>query len=162
MSTKPTFTEKQYLGRDFNRISIRVVMIIFAFAAYFVTENRERNADLFLIVGFAILVVSIIMLFMVHYRTTVKNKSVILDGLWTTKLVKIDLNSIVKVEKRPYSSYFINNPVYNLHQKGKVRFYANGKDAVGLTDRDGLEYIIGTQCQQELEQAILKEMNTNH
>jgi hypothetical protein len=158
MSTKPSFTEKQYLGRDFNRISIRVVMIIFAFGAYFVTENRDRNGDLFLIVGFAILLVSIIMLFMVHYRTTVQNKSLILDGLWTTKLVKIDLNSIVKVEKRPYSKYLLNNPVYNLHQKGKIRFYAGGKDAVCLTDRDGLEYIIGTQCQQELEQAILQEM----
>lgn len=159
MTNKPAFTEKQYLGRDFNRISIRVVMIIFAFAAYFVTENRDRNGELFLIVGFAILIVSILMLFMVHYRTTVNNKSVILNGLWTTKLVKIDLNSIVKVEKRPYSSYLINNPVYNLHQKGKIRFYAGGKDAVALTDRDGLEYIIGTQLPDELEKAIRTEMS---
>ena len=152
------FTEKQYLGRDFYRISIRVVMMLFVFSAYFVTENRDRNGELFLIVGFAILVVSIVMLFMVHYRTTVQNKSIILDGLWTTKLVKIDLNSIVKVEKRPYSSFMINNPVYNLHQKGKIRFYAGGKDAVGLTDRDGLEYIIGTQCQDELAEAINNAM----
>lgn len=158
MTTKPAFTEKQYLGRDFNRISIRVVMMIFAFAAYFVTENRDRNGDLFLIVGFAILIVSIIMLFMVHYRTTVQNKSVVLDGLWTTKLVKIDLNSIVKVQRRPYSSYLLNNPVYNLHQKGKIRFYAGGKDAISLTDRDGLEYIIGTQCPEEFEKALSDEM----
>jgi hypothetical protein len=158
MSTEPTFTEKQYLGRDFNRISIRVVMMIFAFTAYFVTENRDRNGDIFLIVGFGILIVSILMLFMVHYRTTVKGGSVILDGLWTTKLVKIDLNSIVKVERQPYSSFLINNPVYNLHQKGKIRFYAGGKDAVVLTDRDGLQYIIGTQCQDELERAIKAEM----
>jgi hypothetical protein len=158
MTTEAVFTEKQYLGRDFNRISIRAVMIVFAFAAYFVTENRDGNGDLFLIVGFVILIVSILMLFMVHYKTTVQNKSVILDGLWTTKLVKIDLNSIVKVSKRPYSSYLINNPVYNLHQKGKIRFYAGGKDAVSLIDRDGLEYIIGTQCQEDLEQAIISEM----
>ncbi len=69
----------------------------------------------------------------------------ILDGLWTTRLVKIDLNSIVKVERTKYSSYIINNPVYNLHTKGKIRFYAGGKEAISLTDRDGLEYIIGTQ-----------------
>lgn len=161
MTTKPAFTEKQYLGRDFNRISIRVVMMIFAFAAYFVTENRDRNGDLFLIVGFAILIVSIFMLFMVHYRTTVQNKSVILDGLWTTKLVKIDLNSIVKVQRRPYSSYLLNNPVYNLHQKGKIRFYAGGKDAISLTDRDGLEYIIGTQCPEEFEKALVDEMKNS-
>ena len=158
MTNTSTFTEKQYLGRDFNRISIRVVMIIFAFAAYFVTENRDRNGELFLIVGFSILIVSILMLFMVHFRTTIKNKSVILDGLWTTKLVKIDLNSIVKIEKKPYSTFLINNPVYNLHQKGKIRFYAGGKDAVSLTDRDGLEYIIGTQHQDEFEKAIRDAM----
>lgn len=160
MTDKATFTEKQYLGRDFNRISIRVVMILFAFVAYFVTENRDRNGELFLIVGFSILIVSIFMLFMVHYRTTVKNKSVVLDGLWTTKLVKIDLNSIVKVEKKPYSAFLINNPVYNLHQKGKIRFYAGGKDALSLTDRDGLEYIIGTQHQDEFEEAIKTEMQS--
>ena len=158
MTTEPSFTEKQYLGRDFNRISIRVVMIIFCFAAYFVTENRDRDGDLFLIVGFAILIASVCMLFMVHYRTTVQNKSIILDGLWTTRLIKIDLNSIVNVQKRPYSSYLLNNPVYNLHQKGQIRFYAGGKDAVSLTDRDGLEYIIGTQYPEDFEKAILKEM----
>ncbi len=158
MTEKAAFSEKQYLGRDFNRISIRAVMILFCLAAYYITEERERNGDLFLLVGAGIFVVSIIMLFMVHYRTTVKNSSVILDGLWTTRLVKIDLNSIVRVERKPYSSYIINNPVYNLHQKGKIRFYAGGKEAVSLTDRDGLEYIIGTQHPVELESAIRKEM----
>ncbi len=158
MSSKATFTEKQYLGRDYNRISIRLVMILFCFTAYYINYERERNGDLFLVVGCSILIVSVIMLFMVHYRTTVKNQSVILDGLWTTRLVKIDLNSIVKVERTKYSSYIINNPVYNLHTKGKIRFYAGGKEAISLTDRDGLEYIIGTQCPVELEEAIRKEM----
>lgn len=133
-------------------------MILFCFTAYYINYERERNGDLFLVVGCSILVVSVIMLFMVHYRTTVKSKSVILDGLWTTRLVKIDLNSIIKVERTKYSSYIINNPVYNLHTKGKIRFYAGGKEAISLTDRDGLEYIIGTQCPTELEEAIRREM----
>lgn len=158
MSSKATFTEKQYLGRDYNRISIRLVMIVFCFAAYYINIERDRNGELFLLVGSSILLVSIIMLFMVHYRTTVNNKSVVLDGLWTTRLIKIDLNSIVKVERTKYSNYIINNPVYNLHTKGRIRFYAGGKEAVSLTDRDGLEYIIGTQCPQELLDAIKKEM----
>lgn len=160
MAELTTFTEKQYLGRDYNRISIRAVMIVFCIVAYYVTEGRERNGDLFLLVGAGIFVVSVIMLFMVHYKTTVRNKSLILNGLWTTKLVKIDLNSIVKVERKPYSAFLINNPVYNLHQKGKIRFYASGREAISLTDRDGLEYIIGTQHPAELEAAIRKEMNS--
>lgn len=158
METSSAFVEKQYLGRDYTRISVRLVMALFCFGAYFVTEQRERNGDLFLVVGCSILVVSVIMMFMLHYRTTVKNQSVIIDGLWTTKLVKIDLNSIVRIERKPYSSYIINNPVYNLHQKGKIRFYAGGKEAISLVDRDGLEYIIGTLHPAELERAVMKEM----
>ena len=93
-------------------------------------------------------------MFLLHYKTVVQHKSILLTGLWTTKLVKIDLNSIIKLERIPYSSYMISNPVYNLHKKGTIRFYAGGKDAVKLTDREGLIYIIGTQSPTELEQSI--------
>jgi len=152
------FHEKQYLGRDYTFISIRLVMATFCFIAYYITENRERNGDLLLVVGCGILLVSILMLFLLHYRTIVKNKAILIDGLWTTRLVKIDLNSIVKVEKGLYSKFFLNNPVYNLHRKGTIKFYAGGKDAVTLTDRDGLIYIIGTQRAAELYQAIQSEL----
>ncbi|MBK0381360.1 hypothetical protein I5M32_00180 [Pedobacter sp. SD-b] len=158
MSEQYSFHENQYLGRDYNYISIRMVMAIFCFLAYYWTENRERNGDLLLVVGCGILVVSIIMLFMIHYRTIVNNKSVVLNGLWTTRLVKIDLNSIIKIEKIKYSSYFLNNPVYNLHRNGTIRFYAGGKDALKLVDRDGLVYIIGTQKQSEFYNAVKEEM----
>ena len=131
-------------------------MAVFCLIAYWLTENRERNGELLLLVGCGILLVSVFMLFLLHYRTIVNNKSIILDGLWTTRLVKIDLNSIVKVEKAPYSKYFLNNPVYNLHRNGTIKFYAGGKDAVKLTDRDGLTYIIGTQKQSELYSAIVE------
>jgi len=155
---EPVFLEKQFLGRDPNRISIRLVIVLFCFVAYYISERREQNADLFLVVGFGVLVSSVIMMFLLHFKTTVNNKSIILNGLWTTKMVKIDLNSIVKVERCNYSTYLINNPVYNLHQKGRIRFYAAGKDAVKLTDRDGLIYVIGTQRAVELEQSINSEM----
>ncbi len=155
---QPAFLEKQYLGRDYGRISIRMVLALFCFGAYYLSGNQGQNAEVFLVVGFGILIGSVIMMFLLHYKTTVNNKSIVLDGIWTTKMVKIDLNSIVKVEAVPYSSYIINNPVYNLHQKGTVLFYAGGKDAVRLTDRDGLRYIIGTHRQAELEQSIKREM----
>ena len=158
MSEHYPFHEKQYLGRDYNFISIRMVMAMFCFIAYYWTENRERNGDLLLVVGCGILLISVLMLFLLHFRTVVNNKSIILNGLWTTRLVKIDLNSIVKIEKGPYSKYFLNNPVYNLHRNGTIRFYAGGKDAVKLTDRDGLVYIIGTQKVLELYNAIQNEI----
>lgn len=155
-----TYTEKQYLGRDYNRISIRLVMASFCFAAYSI--NSPISSEVFLLVGFGILIVSILMLFMVHYQTNVENNSVILRGLWTARLVKIDLNNITRVERRPYSNYVINSPVYNLHTNGKIRFYAGGKEAIALTDRDGLEYVIGTQHPAELEAAIRKEIQKHH
>lgn len=154
MDNKPLFVEKQYLGRDYGRISIRMVMALFCFAAYYITERREQNADLFLVVGCAILIVSIIMMFLLHYRTTVTDNSIIINGLWTTTPVTINLNTISKVERTEYSSFMINNPVYNLHKKGTIRFYAGGSDAIKLTDIDGLTYIIGTHRPEEFEKSI--------
>ena len=154
MENNPVFIEKQYLGRDYGRISIRLVMALFCFAAYLITEEDKSQSDLFLVAGFGILIVSVLMIFILHYRTTVNNRSIVIDGFWTSRMVKIDLNSIAKVERVPYSSYLISNPVYNLHKKGTIRFYAGGKDAVQLTDRDGLLYIIGTLHPVELLQTI--------
>ncbi|GAA4320397.1 hypothetical protein GCM10023149_19650 [Mucilaginibacter gynuensis] len=155
---KAVFVEKQYLGREFIPLTIRLVLAMSCFAAYIFTDERERNGDLLIVVGFGIIIISIIMGFLLHFRTRVQNKSVYLDGLWTTRIVKIDLNSIIKVEKGTYSRYLFNNPVYNLHTKGTIRFYAGGNDAIHLTDRDGLLYIIGTQHANEFLRAIEGEM----
>lgn len=158
MSDKPVFIEKQYLGREFIPITIRLVMAMFCFAAYFFTDAHATGNQLLVVVGFAILVISIIMGFLLHFRTRVINKSILLDGLWTTRLVKIDLNSIVKAEKDEYSRYLFNNPVYNLHSKGTIRFYTGGKEAIHLTDRDGLVYIIGSHHTNEFLRAIQAEI----
>src|SRR6201996_571876 len=157
---KPVFTEKQYLGREFIPITIRLVLATFCFAIYLFTEEREKSGDLLIVVGFAIIIISIIMGFLLHFRTRVQNKSILLNGLWTTRLVKIDLNSIVKAEKGVYSRYLFNNPVYNLHSKGTIRFFTAGKEAIHLTDRDGLVYIIGSQHPNEFLRAIRAEMKS--
>ena len=67
----------------------------------------------------------------------------------------IDLYNIDKVELKPYSNFIFNNPVYNLHKNGKIRFYSGGKDAVYLTDKDGLTYIIGSHRAEELAKAVM-------
>jgi hypothetical protein len=158
MADKPVFTEKQYLGREWIPVTIRLMLALICFAVYFFTDERERNGDLLVVVGFGIVIISIIMGFMLHFRTRVINKSILLDGLWTSRLVKIDLNSIIKVETGTYSRYLFNNPVYNLHKKGTIRFFTAGNDAIHLTDRDGLLYIIGSQHCNEFLRAIKEEM----
>ncbi|WP_158825390.1 hypothetical protein [Mucilaginibacter lacusdianchii] len=160
-TAKPVYTEKQYLGREWIPVTIRLVLAMICFAVYFFTDyENDRNADLLAVAGFGIIIISIVMGFLLHFRTRVQNKSILLDGLWTTRLVKIDLNSIVKAEQGDYSRYLFNNPVYNLHKKGTIRFYTAGNCAIYLTDRDGLVYIIGSQRPNELLQAIESEMNS--
>ena len=160
MEQKNSFIEKQYIGRDYIRTSLRLVLAAFCFAAYVYERDRDNTEDLFLIVGFGIIGVSIILQFLIQYKTVIENKSIIIDGLWTSKKVKIDLHSIIKVRKDQYSSFFFNNPVYNLHKNGSIRFYSSGKDAVVLTDRDGLEYYIGTQRPNEMYLVIKEEMRS--
>ncbi|MFC4144575.1 hypothetical protein [Pedobacter mendelii] len=161
MESRYAYIEKQYIGRDYVRIFIRLIMAAFCFAAYVYERDRDNTQDLFLVVGFGIIGVSMLLLFLIQYKIIVDNGSLILDGLWTTKRVKIDLNSIVDVRKATYSRYFFNNPVYNLHTKGTIRFYSSGKDAVVLKDRDGLEYFIGTQRPNELFLVIKDEMKNS-
>ena len=160
MEQKNFFLEKQYIGRDYIRIAIRLVMAAFCFGVYVDERDRDNTVDLFLVVGFGIIGVSIILLFLIQYKTIVENKAVILSGLWTAKKVKIDLNNIVSVKKSEYSNFIFNNPVYNLHKKGTIRFYSSGKDAIILTDRDGLEYFIGTQRPNEMYLVIKEEMKS--
>lgn len=135
-------------------------MAAFCFGVYVYERDRDNTVDLFLVVGFGIIGVSIILLFLIQYKTIVENKTVILSGLWTAKKVKIDLNNIVSVKKSEYSNFIFNNPVYNLHKKGTIRFYSSGKDAIILTDRDGLEYFIGTQRPNEMYLVIKEEMKS--
>lgn len=157
------FQERQTLGSMKFWRTRRFVLALFCFAAYFISEerNRDQEADLFLVVGAGILFISILFIFLTHYRTVVENGSLILTGLWSTKKVKIDLNSIRSTEIVKYSPFMINNPVYNLHKKGTIRFYAYGKYAVKLIDKDGLEYVIGSQDPIEFNNVLKGLINKN-
>ncbi|MFD2600362.1 hypothetical protein ACFSQ3_15515 [Sphingobacterium corticis] len=154
MEEQFAFEEKQYLGRDMTWVSVRLILALFCFIAYYLNLHHLVSRQLFFIAGVGILFVSIIMLYMINYRIVVKDSKLIISGLWTTSLVKIDLQSIAYVEVKPYSTFIFNNPVYNLHKNGKIRFYSGGKYAVWLTDPDGLIYVIGTQRPNELAKAI--------
>lgn len=155
MGTQVLFQEKQYLGRDATWISVRMILVLFCFIASYLNLEDLPSRQLFFIVGVGVIIVSIVMIYMVHYKTVVDGKNLILSGLWSSKLVKIDLYNINKVELKPYSNFIFNNPVYNLHKNGKIRFYSGGKDAIYLTDKDGLTYIIGSHKAEELAKAVM-------
>ena len=153
------FFEKQYLGLNKMSLSRRIALALFCFVAYYWRENNEKSGELFFFLGAAILVISILLVFILHFETRLQNRSIILDGLWTSRKIKIDLGSIRSVKKIQYSKYILNRSVYNLHLKGTIRFYTRGSDAVELTDRDGLIYLIGSQKSEELVSIISQELS---
>ena len=148
------FQEKQYLGLNKMALTRRLALSIFCFIAYYWKENNDKSGELYFAIGIAIIIFSIILFFILHFETRVLNGSIILDGLWTSRKIKINILSLISVKKVSYSKYFINRAVYNLHVKGTIRFYTRGNDAVELIDRDGLVYLIGSQKSEQLSKLI--------
>ncbi|SMO37609.1 hypothetical protein [Solitalea koreensis] len=157
MKEKALFVEKQFLGLNRNWLLTRLVLAIFCFVIYYFDAD-QNNADILLVVGISILIISIILTFIIHYKTLVFENCVVLDGFWTTRRIKIDFGSVQSVEKAQYSNFLLNNPVYNLHKKGTIRFYTRGKYAAKLTDKDGLIYMIGSQQPDELVRVIKEQL----
>jgi hypothetical protein len=171
------FEEKQYMGYNKWSILWRTVLAMFCFILYYWSENPkpvtvavmelpsspvgEDSGQLFFLMGIILMCLSLILIFVLHIHTKVIGNYLILDGLWTSRKVKIDLNGIVNVKRVKYSKYLLNRPVYNLHFKNKIRFFTQGNDALELTDKDGLKYRIGTQKAEELL-TVLKSLTTNN
>jgi hypothetical protein len=153
------FLEKQYLGLNKMSFIRRIALAIFCFVAYYWSENHDKSGELFFSLGIAILVISALLVFVLHFETKIINGSIILDGLWTSRKVKIDINSIRSCQKVSYSRFFLNRSVYNLHYKKSIRFFTRGTDAVELTDQDGLIYLIGSQKAEELDRVINEKLN---
>ena len=156
---QPLFEEKQYLG--YNQLSMfrRLSLALFCLGLYWWKVHHGKNGDLFFFLGMGIIVISILLLFVLHVKIRVFKTYLELDGLWTTRKVNIDLNNIIKIERKRYSHYHFNNPVFNLHLKGLVRFYTGGSEAIEITPKNGDPYRIGTQKPGELEK-LLKELTT--
>ena len=153
------FLEKQYLGLNKMSFFRRMALAIFCFVAYYWSENHEKSGELFFFLGISILVISALLVFVLHFETKIIHGSIILDGLWTSRKVKIDINSIKSCQKVSYSRFFLNRSVYNLHYKKSILFFTRGKDAVELIDQDNLIYLIGSQKVEELERSINNIIN---
>ncbi len=149
-NTELKYEEKQRIGFNSFSLIFRLALATFCFVAYYFTEQREQNGDLLLLIGICIMAISILMFFIVHLHTKVYGSFIELTGAWSLRKVKIDLSNISNISSKRYSNYSFNNTAYNLHLKGVIRFYTYGKDAIELTDKDGLKYLIGTQRSAEL------------
>lgn len=171
MQEEILFEEKQYIGYNKWSILWRTVLAMFCFILYYWSENPkavdvamveipaspvdENSGQLFFLMGIILMALSLILIFVLHIHTKIIGNSLILDGLWTSRKVKIELSNIVEVKKVKYSKYLLNRPVYNLHFKNKIRFFTQGNDALELTDKDGLKYRIGSQKSDEFMKVLI-------
>ena len=113
-SNRAIFVEKQYMGH--NRLSIltRSILAIFCFVAYYWSENPKpvqvsfvkigsypisdytQSGLVFFLVGVFILIFSAGLTYILHIHTKVYHGYILIDGFWTTRKVKIDLNNTLK------------------------------------------------------------------
>jgi len=156
-----TFFENQYLGLNRMSLTRRMSLAVFCFLAYYFNSFNFEGGDLYFFIGIIIIVISISLLFVLHFQTKIQNGSIILDGLWTARKVKIDISSLVASKEVTYSKYILNRSVYNLHRKGTIRFYTRGNEAVSLEDKDGLIYLIGSQKASELNRVVNSLIKNN-
>lgn len=160
------FEEKQFHGMNRHSIVRRLLLAVFCFVAYYWSENpkpvnlelfrigeypgRDHSGQLFFLLGICVLVLSALLLFVLHMRTVVSTEAIVIDGFLSARRIRIDLKGIASVRRIRLRPSIFNRPVYNLHTKGRVRFYTHGNEAVELTTRDGLIYRIGTQRPEQL------------
>jgi hypothetical protein len=164
MDKKIPFQEIQYLGSNKSSFLTRMIVALFCFCFYYWSDNSKLaigSGNLFFIIGVVIVCISILLIFVKHFKTKVINGSVILEGLWTARKVKIELSSIKSATKERYSRFLFNKSVYNLHSKGAIRFYTRGSECAKLIDKDGLVYFIGSQRANELVHVINKQIQSN-
>lgn len=164
---KLIFEEKQYMGH--NRLSIftRSILALFCFVGYYWSENPKpvqvsfvkigsypienfsQSGLLFFLTGVFILILSAGLTYILHIHTKLYDEYLIIDGFWTTRKVKIDLKNIIQIRKSRYKRNILRRAVYNLHNKGVIRFYTSGEEFVELTDNSGFVYRIGTHRSAE-------------
>jgi len=164
------------MGHNRLSIVIRLLLAMFCFIGYYWSQNPKpvqvsffrigsypiQNPDesgiIFFVLGLSILVFSAGLTYILHINTKVIKGALILDGFWTARKVKIDLNSIVAIRRSRYKKNIFRRAVYNLHNRGVIRFYTSGEDFVELTDKTGLIYRIGSQRIDELYKTLKNEL----
>src|SRR5690606_33448556 len=108
------------------------------------------SGTIFFIMGISVLLLSAALTFVLHIRTRVYKGYMLLEGFWTSRMIKIDLNNIVAIRKSRYKKSIFRRTAYNLHNNGIIRFYTSGESFVEVADNAGFVYRIGSQRTQEL------------
>lgn len=170
------YKEKQHLG--FNRLSMiwRTLITLFCFVAYYWSENPKpvqvslirigeypisqipNSGQIFFILGVSMLILSTLLVYVLHTNIKVFDTYLVIDGFWTARRVKINLDTITHIRKSKYKKHIFRRAVYNLHSNGVIRFYTSGNEFVELKDDAGFTYRIGTQRASELYRVLKSQI----
>ncbi len=162
-----------------NRLSMiwRTGIALFCFVGYYWSENPKpvdvaifrigsypaldipQSGQIFFLLGLLVLLFSVMLTYILHIHTKVYNTYLVIDGFWTARRVKINLDTIVHVRKSKYKRHFFRRTVYNLHSQGIIRFYTSGNEFVEIKDNTGFTYRIGSQKASELYHLLKKQLH---
>ncbi|MCU0360342.1 MAG: hypothetical protein MUF75_06415 [Bacteroidia bacterium] len=177
--TEILFEEKQYLGHNRLSISIRTLLAIFCFTAYYWSENPnpvqvsfftlgsypikaiDNSGLIFFVLGISLLLLSSLLTFVLHTHIKVFRDYLVIDGFWTSRRVKIEFRGIKRLRKSRYKKNSLRRAVYNLHNLGIIRFYTSGEEFVEISDREGFTYRIGSQRAAELHKILKEQIKIN-
>ena len=175
--SKVIFEEKQYMGH--NRLSMiwRTLIALFCFVGYYWSENPKpvqvaifrigsypaldipKSGQIFFLLGLLVMLFSLMLTYILHIHTKVFKEYIIIDGFWTARRVKINLDTIIHIRKSRYKKHIFRRAVYNLHSSGIIRFYTSGNEFVEVKDNTGFTYRIGSQKTPELYQVLKKQLS---
>ena len=168
------FEEKQYMGH--NRLSMiwRTIITVFCFVGYYWSENPKpiqvsvfeighypsidipNSGNIFFVLGLLSLSFSAMLTYILHTHIRVYQTYIVIDGFWTARRVKINLETISNIRKSKYKKNIFRRAVYNLHSRGIIRFFTSGNEFIELKDNSGFTYRIGSQKAIELFQIVRK------
>jgi len=177
MEAKAIFEEKQYMGH--NRLSMiwRTLIALFCFIGYYWSQNPNpvqvaifrigsypaldipNSGQIFFLLGLLVLLFSAMLTYVLHTHTRVYQDYLTIDGFWTARRVKINLDTVVHIRKSKYKKHIFRRAVYNLHSRGIIRFYTSGTEFVELKDNAGFTYRIGSQKTPELYHILKKQLS---
>ena len=161
-----------------NRLSMiwRTIIALFCFVGYYWSENPKpvqvaifrigsypavdipNSGQIFFLLGLLVMLFSLMLTYILHSHTKVFSEYIIIDGFWTARRVKINLDTIIHIRKSKYKKHIFRSAVYNLHSRGIIRFYTSGNEFVEIKDNTGFTYRIGSQKCTELFHVLKKQL----
>jgi len=164
------FKEKQFLGYNQFYILIRLVLALFCFIAYYWSENPKpvytiignfrigsypaknipNSGELFFLMGIAIIIFSITLMFIPHFKIKGNKEQITLIKFLSKKKIEIPLQEITFVRCKKVKGNLFLGTLFNNEKQGIKNFFTNGDDAVEFTLSSGKRFLIGTNKPMEL------------